>query len=126
MQVVIRTSGDTDGRGLMPWLAKDPVARNATFSAEPGAPDEMGLAETIQAVLGSATDLGSLVMAVAAYVESRRTARAVAPTAESSQPVVVRLEHGGVTAVVRSDDPEEIAQVIETLRRARQDGNEDG
>ncbi|WP_254716795.1 hypothetical protein [Actinomadura sp. WMMB 499] len=125
---MIRTSGDVDGRGLMAWLAMDPVAREVTFSVAPGAAHEMGAGEIIQAVFDNVIALGGLVTGVAAYVETRRARRAAPPAASPrpSEALEVRLECGGATEVVRGNDPAEIARIVEALRRAAEQTREDG
>jgi hypothetical protein len=111
----------------MSWLAMDPVAREATFSVSSGAAYTMGPGETIQAVLDNAVALGGLVTAVAAYVETRRTRRAVPPAdgSRQSEALEVRLECGGVTEFVRGDDPAKVARVVEALRRGWERAGED-
>ncbi|WP_436760271.1 effector-associated constant component EACC1 [Streptosporangium sp. V21-05] len=112
--MLIRVENDGGG-GLARWLANDPVAKSAEFSPV-GDPEEMGAGEVIQATVESATALGGLVVAIAAWRDSRRN------SAFSRQPRV-RIEKNGVSVTV-DGDPEEIERIIRALTRRDEPGDD--
>jgi hypothetical protein len=114
MWVLIRVEGETEDGGLLPWLLDDPVGKDAEFLSLPGAPGEMGVGDIIQAVIADTTALGSLVVAVATWLDTHRGRSAPAPQ--------VRIEQGSVSVTVTGDEPEEIARIVRALCQAPGDG----
>jgi predicted dehydrogenase len=110
VEVVIRVD-DLQGpqaHSLYRWLTVDPqVVPDTTVSlapepAPPGA-GEMGALEVVNVVLGNGVALGSLVVAVCSWRESR------------SRPPTVRIERDDVSVVIEDASPETVRRVIEAL-----------
>ncbi|MFF4711035.1 hypothetical protein ACFY2V_06455 [Streptomyces eurythermus] len=112
-------SGDADGgtsdhaASLYRWLVLEPELRGrakvstATAGSEAG---RMGGApDIVDIVLGNAIALGNLLVAVAAWRDSRR------------RPPEVRLERRGVAVTLRDASPEDIERILGVL-----DPGEDG
>jgi Effector Associated Constant Component 1 len=119
LRIVIHVEGANDGADLMRWLAEDPIAMNASFSPVTSQQDDaMGLGDVIQTVIDNTTALGGLVVAIAAWRDSRN--------ARIDPPPAVRIERNGVTATITSADPAEVERITRLLsERPREPGNDD-
>ncbi|WP_143674036.1 effector-associated constant component EACC1 [Streptomyces caniscabiei] len=96
---------------LLRWLRADPVATHAELSLPKAESEQewMGAAETVQAVVDSATGLASLVVAVAAWRDARRQNPSRTP------PPVVHIQHGAVSVEITDDDPAAVSRIIDAL-----------
>ncbi|MEU0693583.1 hypothetical protein ABZ349_06275 [Streptomyces niveus] len=118
MRVSIQVESDhdgVDGADLLRWLRKDPIAAQTQFSI-PSADEgrgEMGVPDTVQAVLESAVGLGSLLVAVAAWRDARRQNRA------GNTAAVVRVRTGSGTVEITGDDPSEVSRLVQALTTGR-------
>ncbi|NED58346.1 hypothetical protein G3I24_46570, partial [Micromonospora aurantiaca] len=96
----------TETASLYRWLAQDPdVRRDAevTIVPAPARPGDMGGSlEVVNVVLSNAIAFSSLVVAVAAWIGSRR----------SSAGPVVRIERDGVAVTISADSPEAVREVL--------------
>lgn len=108
---VADSSDGTEITSLYRWLAQDPdVRRDAkvTIVPAPASPQPGGMScalEVVNVVLGNAIALSSLVVAVASWIGSRKSA---------SSPVV-RIEREGVSVTISADSPEAIRNVLREL-----------
>lgn len=108
---VADSSDGTEITSLYRWLAQDPdVRRDAkvTIVPAPAPPQPGGMScalEVVNVVLGNAIALSSLVVAVASWIGSRKSA---------SSPVV-RIEREGVSVTISADSPEAIRNVLREL-----------
>ena len=108
---VADSADGTEITSLYRWLAQDPdVRRDAKVTIVPAPappqPGEMSCAlEVVNVVLGNAIALSSLVVAVASWIGSRKSA---------SSPVV-RIEREGVSVTISADSPEAIRNVLREL-----------
>lgn len=93
---------------LYRWLAEDSdVRRDTTLSLAGGEPGDMGGLEVINVVLSNTIAFSSLVVAIASWWGSRKSAPAV------------EIESGGVRVIVNDDSPETVRRVIEALSADR-------
>ncbi|MDG9686143.1 hypothetical protein QC334_25990 [Streptomyces sp. DH18] len=118
MRVSIQVESGHDGvdsADLLRWLRKDPIAAQAQFSMPSTdlGQGEMGMPETVQAVLDSAVGLGSLLVTVAAWRDARRQNRA------GGTALVVRVRTGSGTVEITGDDPSEVSQLVHALTTGR-------
>ncbi|MFD5796207.1 hypothetical protein ACFWIO_22255 [Streptomyces diastatochromogenes] len=106
MRVVV----SVDGEGLVPWLAEDPVTREADIvpAARAG---EMGAGEIVHALLQDTASLGSLVVAVLAWRDSHRGGRQPLPE--------VRFEREGAVVTVTAGDPADVERIVQALNEPR-------
>ncbi|MGW7097680.1 effector-associated constant component EACC1 [Streptomyces sp. NPDC054874] len=120
MRVQIEVQGDSDGADLLRWLKRDPAGAHATFSTPPAEAEDsdMGAAEIIQAVVDNSTALGGLVIATAAWLDSRRATRAAQANAPTQPQAQVTIECDGAVVTVLNGDPAEIQRIIAVLSRA--------
>ncbi|NEA29646.1 hypothetical protein G3I70_45165 [Actinomadura bangladeshensis] len=106
---VADSSDGTETASLYRWLAQDPdVRRDAevTIVPAPARPGDMGGSlEVVNVVLSNAIAFSSLVVAVAAWIGSRR----------SSAGPVVRIERDGVAVTISADSPEAVREVLRAL-----------
>ncbi|MFE7929972.1 hypothetical protein ACFU6S_14780 [Streptomyces sp. NPDC057456] len=111
--VLIEAGKDGDGPDLLRWLRRDPVAAHAKLSAAPvsTADDGMGAAEIVQAVVDNATAIGGLVIATAAWWDTRRTARS------SGTHPDVKIACNGTVVTISSSDSAKVQEIIDTLTR---------
>lgn len=106
---VADSSDGTETASLYRWLAQDPdVRRDAevTIVPAPARPGDMGGSlEVVNVVLSNAIAFSSLVVAVAAWIGSRR----------SSSGPVVRIERDGAAVTISADSPEAVREVLRAL-----------
>ena len=96
-----------DPGSLYRWLTLDPeVRRDATVRRVPApakAGDMGGTLDVINVVLGNGIAIGSLLVAVAAWRESR------------PRPPVTRIERDGISIVIEDASPETVRRVVDAL-----------
>jgi hypothetical protein len=94
-------------RGLLRWLAADPVLRRAgttRLASAPASSGELGAAtEWIEFLASSVIDLSALVVAVAAWRDTREPK------------LSVTIKRGNVTVTVNTNDPDDLARIAELL-----------
>ncbi|MGW1764658.1 effector-associated constant component EACC1 [Streptomyces sp. NPDC002073] len=119
MQVNVRVQDGGDD--LLRWLKADPVSAHTELSlpAAESEQESMGAAETVQAIVDSATGLTSLVIAVAAWRDARRHDPARNP------PPVVHIQHGAASVQISADDPAAVARVVEALTAVDRSGTDE-
>jgi hypothetical protein len=92
---------------LYRWLALDPqVRRETTVSiapAPPGAGDMGGAIDVINVILSNSIAVGSLLVAVSSWRESR------------PRPPTIRIERDGVSVTIQDASPETVRNVVEAL-----------
>ncbi|MEU5989023.1 hypothetical protein ABZ806_08600 [Spirillospora sp. NPDC047418] len=112
MEALLSVADSSDGTeitSLYRWLAQDPdVRRDAKVTIVPGParPGDMsGALEVVNVVLSNAIAFSGLVVAVAAWIGSRR----------SSSGPAVRIERDGVSVTISADSPEAVRDVLRAL-----------
>ncbi|MFG1955948.1 hypothetical protein [Micromonospora sp. NPDC048830] len=104
LEVSIRVD---DQGSLYRWLMLDPeVRRDATVTLTPAPPKagEMGGAlDVINVVLSNGIAIGSLLVAVSSWRESR------------PRPPVTRIERDGISIAIEDASPETVRRVVEAL-----------
>lgn len=106
---VADSSDGTETASLFRWLAQDPdVRRDAKVTIVPGparSGEMSGSLEVVNVVLSNAIAFSGLVVAVAAWIGSRR----------STSGPVVRIERDGASVTISADSPEAVRDVLRAL-----------
>lgn len=103
MELQLRVSGEVGS--LYRWLRADPdVAKFVQDTTSVEGDEELGTFEVINTLVANAAALSSLVVSILAWRSHR------APEANE-----VRIEHNGVSVVVRDPAPETVAAITAAL-----------
>lgn len=113
MLIQLDTDTDAELRSLVAWLRDEPdISQGAvmTLSGPPPGPGRMGaMLDVIELALDSGFQLASLVVAVAAWRQTR-----------AGQPRVL-IRHGNVEVAIDGDDPQTITRIVAALKSVAPD-----